>query len=483
MLGSVDRSRRDSTLFQFTTKRLRDFIDPNHLLIRIDDQFDFAKLVAPLEDRYCRDNGRPAVHPEVLIRALLICSLYNVASFRRLCSAISENIAFRWFCFMTIDDEVFNHSTISHFIERIGREGFAEFFHGLNDELLRLGLLSPEMYADSSLVKANVSSNHLSPSGMTVDEFKDKAVEENGLFVLSESVVDEDGMERQETKYYQDSKGLLPLSPVDTDARWRTTRAGKPSELNYQDNAIVDRGGFIISRGVTHASEGEWKALPRLLEHLPLQPVSLAADTAYNSGRLRDLLDQKGITAYIPVHPRQEANFVARGDFEYRGDHVVCSQGKVLKRAAYHRRNASYQYVARQKDCQACPINRECLPPRQKRRYLGLTIYYPLYQQARERNRTPAYLREMNHRQTIAAGTFASLDRLGWARSRLRGIWKVDCEGFMASIAHNMLKAVRQSGRRKGPSAPVPDLSDYRHLPASSPGPMSAIPHLVSAGC
>ena len=45
-----DRSRRDSSLFQFTTKQLGDFIDPNHLLIRIDEQLDFAKLVAPLED-------------------------------------------------------------------------------------------------------------------------------------------------------------------------------------------------------------------------------------------------------------------------------------------------------------------------------------------------------------------------------------------------------------------------------------------------
>ena len=43
------------------------------------------------------------------------------------------------------------------------------------------------------------------------------------------------------------------------------------------------KGGFILSRGVTHASEGEWKALPHLLEQLPLQPASLAADTAYNA--------------------------------------------------------------------------------------------------------------------------------------------------------------------------------------------------------
>ena len=68
---------------------------------------------------------------------------------------------------------------------------------------------------------------------------------------------------------------------------------------------------------------------------------------------------------------------VAGGGFEYRGDHVVCPQGKALKRAGYHHRNGNYQYVARQKDCQACPVKGECLPPHQKRRYLGLTIYYP----------------------------------------------------------------------------------------------------------
>ena len=70
--------------------------------------------------------------------------------------------------------------------------------------------------------------------------------------------------------------------------------------MNYQESIIVDLGGFILSRGVTHASEGEWKALLELLEKLPLKPVSLAADTAYSVGQLRELLEEKGITAYIP---------------------------------------------------------------------------------------------------------------------------------------------------------------------------------------
>ncbi len=77
MLEPLDRYSRDSTLFQFTSKRLRDFIDPKHLLIQIDERFDFRKLVEPLEDYYCRDNGRPAIHPEVLVRALLRISVFQ----------------------------------------------------------------------------------------------------------------------------------------------------------------------------------------------------------------------------------------------------------------------------------------------------------------------------------------------------------------------------------------------------------------------
>ena len=138
------------------------------------------------------------------MRALLIGSVYNIASFRRLCSAISENIAYRWFCILTIDDPVLDHSSISHFIDRIGRDGFAAIFEGLNQELLRLGILSPEMYADASLANAHASSFEMVPSGMAVAEFRELAIEENGLFVLTETSVDDGGVESEEVRHFQD---------------------------------------------------------------------------------------------------------------------------------------------------------------------------------------------------------------------------------------------------------------------------------------
>ena len=459
MLEPLDRFSRDSTLFQFTSRRLRDFIDPKHLLIQIDEEFDFAKLVEPLEDYYCRDNGRPVIHPEVLVRALLISALYNITSFRRLCSAISENIAFRWFCFLSIDDRVFDHSTISHFIERIGDEGFADIFDRFNEELLRLGLLSRQMYTDSSLVKANVGRHGLSHSGMSVEEFREKAVEENGLFVLREQQVDENGVESERVRYFQDSRGRSPLNDADIDARWSTKKRNRRPDLNYKENVIVDSGGFIVARRGTRGSEGDWKPVSDMLEQLPVRPETLTGDTGYSAGRLRERLEGLGITAYIPIQTRTTALLPRGVHLSWRPPRV--SRRKGSQKTCFHRRDRSYQYVARQKDCQRCPVRTECLPPRQKRRYVALTMYQPVYLRARERNESEAYRREMKRRQATVEGVFASLDRLGWARCKLRGLWKVDCEGYILALAHNLKKAVFKLGGM-GPPTPAATVATSR---------------------
>ena len=168
MLDTLDRHRRDSTPFQFASKRPRDFIDPKYRLIQIDEQFDFAWWWNRLKTIKCLDNGRPAIHHEVLVRALLISSLYNITSFEYCVRRNPRTWLFAGFASLTIEDEVFDHSTISYFIERVGSGGFGETFHRFNEELLRLGLLSRQMYADSSLVRASVSGRNLSPSGMSV---------------------------------------------------------------------------------------------------------------------------------------------------------------------------------------------------------------------------------------------------------------------------------------------------------------------------
>ena len=67
-------------------------------------------------------------------------------------------------------------------------------------------------------------------------------------------------------------------------------------------------------------------------------PVSLAGDTGYSEGSLRELLEERNITPDIPIHTKQENSMVAKGDFVYHGDHLICPQGKVLRRDAFQQR-------------------------------------------------------------------------------------------------------------------------------------------------
>ena len=252
------------------------------------------------------------------------------------------------------------------------------------------------------------------------------------------------------------------------------------AESCYQDNVIVDLGGFILACGVTHASQGEWKAVPQLLEHLAIHPVSLAMDTGYSTGELRQLLEDRGIKAYIPLQPVQplrpvqEDTLVGSGGFIYQGRPPDLSEGqgaastRVQPGRGFNQKEQRYTYTAWREDSQACPIKNDCLPPRQKRRYVSLTRYYPMTLLARERNQSCEYRRERVRRQTIAEGIFAALGRLGWARCRLRGRWKVDREGYMAFFAHNVLNAVRKQGRWTGPTDPASPNSDIADVGANS---------------
>ena len=222
---------------------------------------------------------------------------------------------------------------------------------------------------------------------------------------------------------------------------------------------IVDSGGFILARRATRGSEGDWKPAYDMLEQLPIKPETLAADTGYSAGLLRKNLEDLGVAAYIPIHPNQDNSVVARRGFTYHGDCLVCPEGQILGRRAFHRRDRSYQYVARQKDCQSCPVKTECLPPGQKRRYVALTMYQPVYLRARKRNESEAYEQEMKSRHATVEGAFASLDRLGWERCKLRGLWKVDCEGYISALVHNLSKAVHKLG---GVGPPSPAMSGER---------------------
>src|SRR5215475_6362492 len=57
--------------------------------------------------------GRPSIDPELMIRMLIIGYVFAIRSERSLCRDVQVNFAYRWFCGLSIEDKVPDHSAFS----------------------------------------------------------------------------------------------------------------------------------------------------------------------------------------------------------------------------------------------------------------------------------------------------------------------------------------------------------------------------------
>lgn len=83
-----------------------------------------------------------------MIRLLMVGYCYGIRSERRLCEEAHLNLAYRWFCRLSLEDEVPNHSTFSK--NRHGRFRDSSLFRWLFNEVLRRCM-------DAGLVKGEVA--------------------------------------------------------------------------------------------------------------------------------------------------------------------------------------------------------------------------------------------------------------------------------------------------------------------------------------
>src|SRR5580704_6737614 len=93
MLGRKERSQ----LELFISGSLRQLIRDDHVLVRVDRVLDLSWLRDEAADRYCLDDSRPGIDPEVAVRFMLAGLLSQIVHDRRLMREAEVNLAIRWF--------------------------------------------------------------------------------------------------------------------------------------------------------------------------------------------------------------------------------------------------------------------------------------------------------------------------------------------------------------------------------------------------
>jgi transposase len=417
---------------------------PMHHLLRSVDRFVDLSGVRKHLQPYYSSIGRPSIDPELMIRMLIVGYCFGIRSERRLCDEVHLNLGYRWFCRLSLDAAVPDHSTFSK--ARHGRFRDADLLRYVFEAVVRRcmaeGLVSGEGFAvDASIIAADA---HRQRGVENPDELKpeaSRAVAEY-LAVLDDAAFG--AATDVEPKF---------TSPVDPAARW-TAASNGPAVYAYADNYLIDLKCAVILdvEPTTAVRQAEVTAaktmIARTAERLGMEPARLAADTGYGSAEmLAWLVEERGIEPHIPVFDKsaRKDGSLSRADFTYdhAGDAYTCPRGKLLTtRGTLVNDGATLIYRASKFDCSACDLKPRCCPNTPARK-VPRSIYEGARNLAREIAQTDAYVVSRRERKKIEM-LFAHLKRiLRLDRLRLRGPCGARDEFLLAATAQNLRKLAK----------------------------------------
>src|SRR6202162_3659547 len=154
----MGRRNHDQEQF-FYSFRLDEAVPEDHLVRKIAAVLDLSWVHSELAPYY-PTMGRPSIDPVLMIRMLIVGYVFAIRSERALCREVQVNLAYRWFCGLSIEDKVPDHSAFSRARnERFGDSAiFRSVFERVVGACMRAGLVGGAGFAvDASLIAADAN--------------------------------------------------------------------------------------------------------------------------------------------------------------------------------------------------------------------------------------------------------------------------------------------------------------------------------------
>jgi len=434
----------------FYSFSLTDAVPDDHPIRQIAGVLDLSWVHAHLAPYYPRI-GRPSIDPVLMIRMLIIGYVFAIRSERALCREVKVNLAYRWFCGLSIEDRVPDHSVFSRARNERFRESdiFREVFERVVKTCITAGLVGGEGFAvDASLIAADANKQRSVPGS----EWQKPSNPGTASRAVREYLATLDDAA------YGAASEVVPkfISQSDPAAQWTGAMRG-PAFFAYADNYLIDvKFGVIVdveaSRAIRQAEVGAAKTMiSRTEERFGLKPARLAADTAYGSAAtLSWIVNEKQIAPHIPVIDKSERDdgSLSREDFMFVAERnvYVCPQGKLLHTTGYVHDGETLLYRSRTSDCDRCTLKPKCCPKATFRK-IPRSIHEGARDAARALANTEAFEQSRRDRKRIEM-LFAHLKRiLKLNRLRLRGPRGAQDEFTLAAIAQNLRRLAKLVAR------------------------------------
>jgi transposase len=443
MMGQ--RAQHQSQLFY--SFDLNAAVPDDHLVRRIAAVLDLSWVHGELAPHYSH-TGRPSIDPVLMIRMLIVGYVFAIRSERALCREVQVNLAYRWFCGLSIEDKLPDHSAFS----RARNERFCDsdifrrVFERIVGACIAAGLVGGEGFAvDASLIAADANKHRSIPGG----EWNKVIEHEQASRAVKEylATLDDPAFGR--------ASAVTPkfVSPSDPAAQW-TGALRNAAFFAYADNYLIDvKFGVIMdveaSRAIRQAEVGASRTMIERTEMcFGIKPDWLAADTAYGSApNLEWLVNEKDIAPHIPVidKSKREDGTFSREDFSYdkERDTYTCPAGKTLKTSGrLVNGGATLLYMASTYDCARCPLKSKCCAKSPQRK-VPRDVNEEARDVARALAKTDAFAQTRRDRKKVEM-LFAHLKRiLRLGRLRLRGPRGAQFEFTFAAIAQNLRRLAK----------------------------------------
>src|SRR5499426_1495287 len=434
----------------FYSFRLDEAVSDDHPVREIAAVLDLSWVHSELAPYYSR-LGRPSIDPVLMIRMLIVGYVFAIRSERALCRDVRVNLAYRWFCGLSIEDKIPDHSAFSRARnERFGNsEIFRSVFERVVGACIGAGLVGGEGFAvDASLIVADANKQRSTPGSQWNRELDAQAV----------SRATKDYLATLDDAAFGAASDVRPkfVSPSDPAAQWTGAMRG-PAFFAYSDNYLIDvKFGIIMdveaSRAIRQAEVGAAKAMiERTEQRFGIKPERLAADTAYGSAANLDwVVNDKNIAPHIPVidKSKREDGTFSREDFTFfkEGNVYICPAFKTLTTTGKIMNDDMLFYRASTRDCAACAFKARCCPKEPSRKLLR-SIYEEARDVARALAKTEAFKQSSRDRKRVEM-LFAHLKRiLRLGRLRLRGPRGAQFEFTLAAIAQNLRRLAKLVAR------------------------------------
>ena len=425
-------------------------VPDDHLVRQIARVLDLSWVHDELEPHYSRI-GRPSIDPVLMIRMLIVGYVFAIRSERALCREIQVNLAYRWFCGLSIEDKLPDHSAFSRARNERFRDGdvFRRVFERVVSACIAAGLVGGTGFAvDASLIAADANKCRSTP-GAEWDKEIDPAISARAVKEYLATLDD---------PAFGAASEVVPkfVSPSDPAAQW-TGALRNAAFFAYADNYLIDvKFGIIMdveaSRAIRQAEVGASRTMIDRTERcFGIKPDWLAADTAYGAApNLHWLVDEKQIAPHVPVIDKEKhkEGIFSRGDFIYDDarDVYICPAQKEVPTSGRVHADGMIRYLAPLAVCRACPLKPQCCPGVEGRRILR-HVYEPARDVARAIAKTAAYEQTRRDRKKVEM-LFAHLKRiLRLGRLRLRGPRGAQFEFTLAAIAQNLRRLAKLTAR------------------------------------